>query len=65
MWSHSAPPFIIRLHSAVKLPKSEARTEGEIMARGMWITWHKYIEAVSAGVAQAEDSAKGTAVVLP
>lgn len=35
MCSHSAPPLIIRLHSAVSWPKSEARTEGEIIARGM------------------------------
>ncbi len=35
MCSHSAPPLIIRLHSAVSWPKSEARTEGEMMARGI------------------------------
>ena len=35
MWSHSAPPLIMRLHSAVSCPKSEASTEGEMMARGI------------------------------
>jgi hypothetical protein len=35
MCSHSAPPLIILLHSAVNWPKSEARTEGEMIARGM------------------------------
>ena len=35
MCSHSAPPLIMRLHSAVSWPKSEARTEGEMIARGM------------------------------
>ena len=35
MCSHSAPPLIMRLHSAVSWPKSEARTEGEMMARGI------------------------------
>ena len=33
--SHSAPPRIIRLHSAVSCPKSDASTEGEMIARGM------------------------------
>lgn len=33
--SHSAPPLIMRLHSSVSRPKSEARTEGEMIARGM------------------------------
>lgn len=36
IWSHSAPPSIILLHSADNLPKSEASTEGEIMARGIY-----------------------------
>jgi hypothetical protein len=35
MCSHSAPPLIILLHSALSCPKSEARTEGEMIARGM------------------------------
>lgn len=35
MCSHSAPPLIMRLHSAVSWPKSEARTEGEMIARGI------------------------------
>lgn len=35
MCSHSAPPLIMRLHSAVSCPKSEASTDGEIIARGM------------------------------
>ena len=33
--SHSAPPLIILLHSAVSCPKSEARTEGEMIALGI------------------------------
>ncbi len=45
MCSHSAPPLIIRLHSAVSWPKSEARTEGEIIARGMVV---RVIDAWSA-----------------
>jgi hypothetical protein len=35
MCNHSAPPLIILLHSAVSCPKSEARTEGDMIARGM------------------------------
>ena len=31
MCSHSAPPSIMRLHSAESCPKSEARTEGAMM----------------------------------
>lgn len=35
--SQSAPPSIIRLHSELSLPKSEARTEGETIAFGMFV----------------------------
>jgi hypothetical protein len=35
MCSHSAPDLIIRLHSAVSWLKSEARTDGEMIACGM------------------------------
>jgi len=35
MCSHSAPFLIIRSHSAVSCPKSEARTEGAMTARGI------------------------------
>jgi hypothetical protein len=35
MWSQSAPFSIIRLHSADNWPKSEASTEGEMIARGI------------------------------
>ena len=35
MCNHSAPFLIIRLHSAESWPKSEASTDGEMIARGM------------------------------
>ena len=35
MWSHSAPSLIIRWHSAVSFPKSDASTDGDTIARGM------------------------------
>lgn len=35
MCSHSAPPLIMRLHSAVSWPKSEASTDGDTIALGM------------------------------
>jgi hypothetical protein len=35
MCSHSAPLLIILLHSAVSWPKSDANTEGDIIARGI------------------------------
>jgi hypothetical protein len=35
MCSHSAPDLIIRLHSAVNWLKSEASTDGEMIACGM------------------------------
>jgi len=35
MWSHSAPSLIIRSHSAVSFPKSDASTDGDTIARGM------------------------------
>ena len=35
MCSHSAPPLIMRLHSAVSWPKSDASTDGEMIARGI------------------------------
>lgn len=31
MWSQSAPSLIMRVHSPVRFPKSDARTEGEMM----------------------------------
>lgn len=34
MWTHSAPLSIIRCTSADSLPKSEANTEGEMIALG-------------------------------
>lgn len=39
MWSHSAPPLIILLHSAVSWPKSEASTDGAIIGRGIVYEW--------------------------
>jgi hypothetical protein len=43
MCSHSAPSTIMRLHSAVSWPKSEARTEGEMIARGIEVNrlWYR------------------------
>jgi hypothetical protein len=35
MWSQSAPPLIILLHSADSCPKSEAKTDGEMIGRGI------------------------------
>lgn len=35
MWTHSAPCSIIRLISLDKFPRSLARTEGEMIGRGL------------------------------